>query len=419
MVVGQQFRYFTEISLFHRKRTNTCQTVPDSTPLSTSLDWVANVTGLPDQHSNPQPTRSTDHVDQRKSVASDQSVASDLDDGYAVFSVNRLPNDSLQHSKHPSSNDHPQTTLVQMTQDGTAIKTIIGLGEILWDIFPDSAKFGGAPANFACSVAGLKTIPAEAYMLSAVGKDSLGQQAIQALSDHDVRTDAIQQHAKATGQVNVTLDEHGSASYEFAADAAWDNLSWSDSLADLAAKADAVCWGTLGQRCQPSQDVIQKFVAATPPDCLRVLDINLRSPFWNQSVLKESLPMANVLKCNEDELPVLSQVFEIDGDDRSVLLQLKQRFGLKLVALTRGGRDSMLLQEDEQTRDLEISQLPAIPAEVVDTVGAGDCFTAAIVLGMLGKMRLTDLHQWACQVSAYVCSQSGATPTFPADLSQP
>lgn len=306
-----------------------------------------------------------------------------------------------------------------MTQDATAIKTIIGLGEILWDIFPDATRFGGAPANFACSTAGLKTIPADVYMLSAVGKDSLGQQAIQALSDHDVRTDAIQQNANATGQVNVTLDKHGSASYEFAADAAWDNFSWSDDLADLAAKADAVCWGTLGQRCQTSQDVIKKFVAATPPDCLRVLDINLRCPFWNQTVLKESLPMANVLKCNEDELPVLSEVFEINGDDRSILLHLKQRFGLKLVALTRGDRDSMLLHEDEQTGDLEISQLPAIPAEVVDTVGAGDCFTAAIVLGMLGKMRLTDLHQWACQVSAYVCSQPGATPTFPADLGQP
>lgn len=308
---------------------------------------------------------------------------------------------------------------MQMTQDHTENKIIIGLGEILWDIFPDAARFGGAPANFACSAAGMKTIPAEVYMVSAVGSDPLGHQAIEAIKDHGVRTDAIEQNSKATGQVNVSVDEHGIASYEFAADAAWDNLHWSDDLAELAAQADAVCWGTLGQRCQTSQNVIEKFLSATNPECLRVLDINLRSPFWNQTLLRKSLPMANVLKCNEDELPVLSQIFEMNGDAHSVLLQLKQRFGLKLVALTRGGQDSILLFEGEEFEGEQTSQLPAIPTKVVDTVGAGDCFTAAIVLGMLDNMPLTDLHHWACQVSAYVCSQPGATPPIPTELSQP
>ena len=102
-----------------------------------------------------------------------------------------------------------------MTQDTNVKKTIVGLGEILWDIFPDAAKFGGAPANFACSAAGLKTIPAEVYMLSAVGNDAFGQQAIQSLLSHNVCINAIQQNAKATGRVNVTIDQQGIASYEF------------------------------------------------------------------------------------------------------------------------------------------------------------------------------------------------------------
>ena len=306
-----------------------------------------------------------------------------------------------------------------MTQDTNVKKTIVGLGEILWDIFPDSAKFGGAPANFACSAAGLKSIPAEVCMLSAVGNDALGQQAIQSLLGHNVCTDAIQQNAKATGQVNVTIDQHGSASYEFAADTAWDNLKWSDDFASLAANADAVCWGTLGQRSKHSQKVIQQFVSSTNPECLRVLDINLRSPFWNESLLKESLPMANILKCNEEELVVLSKIFDMSGDDHSILLQIQKRFGMKLVALTRGSRDSILVHETGATRQTETSQLPSIPTEVVDTVGAGDCFTAAIVLGMLGNMKLTDLHRWACQASAYVCSQAGATPRIPLHLHQP
>ncbi|MAI33769.1 MAG: carbohydrate kinase [Rhodopirellula sp.] len=305
-----------------------------------------------------------------------------------------------------------------MTQDTNVKKTIVGLGEILWDIFPDAAKFGGAPANFACSAAGLKTIPAEVYMLSAVGNDAFGQQAIQSLLSHNVCINAIQQNAKATGRVNVTIDQQGIASYEFAADTAWDNLKWSDDCARLAAKADAVCWGTLGQRSQASQNVIQKFVSATPPQCLRVLDINLRSPFWSKSLLQHSLPMANVLKCNEDELPVLSETFDMNGDDHSILLQLQQRFSLKMIALTRGAQDSILVQECGKIQQTETSQIPSIPTQIVDTVGAGDCFTAAIVLGMLNNMKLTDLHSWACQASAYVCSQPGATPRIPVKLHQ-
>lgn len=306
-----------------------------------------------------------------------------------------------------------------MTQTHPVKKTIVGLGEILWDVFPDATKFGGAPANFACSAAGLKTIPAEVYMLSAVGSDSLGEQALRSLNDHLVCIDAIQQNAKATGQVNVTIDQHGCASYEFASDTAWDNLEWSEDWETLATATDAVCWGTLGQRSPASQKVIQKFVSTTSSECLRVLDINLRSPFWTESILKESLPMTNILKCNEDELPVLSRIFDMSGDDHSIMLQLQKRFDLKLVALTRGAQDSILVHQTGAAQETETSQLPSISTEVVDTVGAGDSFTAAIVLGMLSNMRLTDLHHWACQVSAHVCSQAGATPTIPVELNQP
>lgn len=306
-----------------------------------------------------------------------------------------------------------------MKQDQDAPKVIIGLGEILWDIFPDGAKFGGAPANFACSTAGLKSIPAEVFMLSAVGNDELGQKATEKLEAYGVEVDWLQQNDKMTGQVNVTIDDTGSASYEFATDTAWDNLSWSDDLVELAAKTDAVCWGTLGQRCQLSQRTIEEFVSRTSPDCLRVLDVNLRPPFWTQPLLKSSIQLANALKCNEEELPILSDTFDLQGDAWSIMMQLQKRFALKLVAVTRGSQDSILLLKDQKTGELKRSQLPAAPTNVVDTVGAGDCFTAAIVLGLLGKMNLSDLHQWACRVSSYVCSQAGATPVIPKELRQP
>jgi len=298
-----------------------------------------------------------------------------------------------------------------MNRNDARPATIIGLGEILWDIFPDAARFGGAPANFACCTAGLANAETNIHMISAVGRDQLGNRAVGALTDHGVNVSGVQRNSHATGQVHVQLDNHGTASYLFADDAAWDNLLWSDDLAGLAASADAVCWGTLGQRSQPSKDVIQKFVAATPSDCLRVLDVNLRTPYWNDTLLAESLPLANVLKCNEHELPVLASLFKLRGDDTEVLTQLKDRFSLQLVALTRGGQSSTLLHAEQKP-----SILPAIPTEIVDTVGAGDCFTAALVLGLLNNMPVAKLHAWASKTSAFVCSQAGATPTIPAEL---
>jgi len=153
-------------------------------------------------------------------------------------------------------------------------RPVIGLGEILWDVFPDGPRFGGAPANFACHAAALG---AEAHMVGAVGCDELGRRALAELKQRGVQTGAVAcDRKRPTGTVTVTLDPQGHASYTFAADTAWDALAWTQQLAELAAEAAAVCFGTLGQRSECSRRTIQRFVAATPPETLRLLDVNLR-----------------------------------------------------------------------------------------------------------------------------------------------
>ena len=140
----------------------------------------------------------------------------------------------------------------------SARPVIAGIGEVLWDVYPDAAHFGGAPANFACHAASLG---AEAWMVSAVGADELGDRALDSLSQRGVECASVTRDPKhATGRVLVTLDATGQASYEFAADTAWDHLSWSDQRASLARRCDAVCFGTLGQR---SSD----FAGYHPPLC--------------------------------------------------------------------------------------------------------------------------------------------------------
>ena len=292
--------------------------------------------------------------------------------------------------------------------------TVIGIGEILWDVFPDGPRFGGAPANFACSVAELARDRIDVYMAGGVGADDLGRRAIEALHVHGVDTSCVALVDRPTGQVLVKLDAAGASGYEFAADAAWDNVAWSDGLQQLTARADAVCFSTLGQRSEIPCQTIQRFVRATPAECLRVLDINLRPPFWNEEIVMQSLRLANVLKLNDAELSVLADMLGWSGADLELLQRLMERFSLQLVALTRGAAGAVLLSESGERSDL-----PGQPTVVVDTVGAGDSFAAALVVGVLSGLPLATINAWGNRVAAFVSSQPGATPHFPDYLYQP
>ena len=292
--------------------------------------------------------------------------------------------------------------------------TVIGIGEILWDVFPDGPRFGGAPANFACSIAELARDRIDVYMAGGVGADDLGRRAIEALQLHGVDTSCVAVVDRPTGQVLVELDAVGQASYEFAADAAWDNVAWSDGLQQLATCADAVSFSTLGQRSEISRQTIQRFVRATPAKCLRVLDINLRPPFWNEEIVMQSLRLANVLKLNDAELSVLAEMLGWSGADHELLQQLVDRFSLQLAAVTRGAAGALLLRESGEQSDL-----PGQPTVVVDTVGAGDSFTAALVIGLLSGLPLATINAWGNRIAAFVSSQPGATPYIPDYLHQP
>jgi fructokinase len=292
--------------------------------------------------------------------------------------------------------------------------TVIGIGEILWDVFPDGPHFGGAPANFACSVAELGRDRIDVYTAGGVGPDELGRRAIEVLHSHGVDISCVAVVDRPTGQVVVKLDAVGRASYEFAADAAWDNVAWSNGLHQLAARTNAVCFSTLGQRSKISRQTIQRFVRATPTDCLRVLDINLRPPYWNEEILLQSLQLANVLKLNNTELVVLADILRSRGADYELLQQLMERFSLQLVVLTRGASGAVLLSKSGERSDL-----PGQPVTVVDTVGAGDSFTATLVTGLLSGLSLATINAWANRVAAFVSSQRGATPHLPDYLRQP
>jgi fructokinase len=286
--------------------------------------------------------------------------------------------------------------------------TIVGLGEVLWDLFPEGAQFGGAPANFACHAA---MLGADAFVVSRVGDDELGERAIAALRQHGVETRHVgRSRDHATGTVRVELDDAGRPRFEISGDAAWDHVPWSEDLEDLARRTDAVCFGTLAQRADGSRGTIRRFLRATGPDCLRIFDANLRRPFFDDRVVLDSLRLADALKLNDEELPVLASWCGLGGSPRDVLEGLRERYGLRLVALTRGAEGAMLLGDDG------LVECPGTPVDVKDTVGAGDAFTAAMALGWLEGRGLDVVCRHACRVAAFVCSQAGGTPQLPGAL---
>jgi fructokinase len=295
-----------------------------------------------------------------------------------------------------------------MTQPSPSSPIFVGLGETLWDVFPDGAVWGGAPGNVACHAAGLG---AESFMVSGVGCDELGERGIAALETHGIDCRHVQRAPRhPTGTVTVSLGPAGDASYVFASDTAWDHLAWEPSLGELAARASAVCFGTLGQRAEQSRRTICRFLTAAG-QAVRVFDVNLRQAFYSPELIRESLALATVLKLNDDELPVVAAACGVSAEDPvAAVRELAERLGLRLAALTRGAAGSVLVA------DGVVSTRPAEARTIVDTVGAGDAFTAAVVMGMLAGRPLETMHDHAARLAAFVCGHRGATPKIPAEL---
>ena len=289
---------------------------------------------------------------------------------------------------------------------------VAAIGEVLWDVYPDAARFGGAPANFVCHAAALG---ADTPLVSAVGEDDFGYRALATLSSHNVDiTSIVRDQTHSTGYVDVTLDASGRASYRFADDVAWDHVGWADVLSLLAQQVDAVCFGSLAQRSSETRETVRRFVGATPPGTLRMFDVNLRHNFFDKEVIDTSMRLATAVKLNVEELPVVARLCDVQGGDQLEQLRaLLNRYELRIAALTCGP-DGALLVTSEQ-----VSECAAFPTDVVDTVGAGDAFTAALVMDFLQGVPLGEINRHANAVASFVCSQAGAVAPLPAELVSP
>lgn len=284
---------------------------------------------------------------------------------------------------------------------------IVGLGEALWDVLPEGKKLGGAPANFAYHAGqyGLHSIA-----ISALGEDKLGDETAQALEEKELKY-LMPRVPYPTGTVQVTLDDEGVPTYDIKENVAWDNIPFNNEVKAVAQNCRAVCFGSLAQRNVVSRQTIQAFLDATPADCLRVFDINLRQNFYTKEVIMESMKRCNVLKINDEELVQIGRMFGYPGLDMSNKCWLiLGKYDLDMLVLTCGVNGSYVFTPGN------VSYQPTPQVQVADTVGAGDSFTGSFCAAILKGLSVAEAHKLAVEVSAFVCTQNGAMPQIPQEL---
>jgi len=302
---------------------------------------------------------------------------------------------------------------------------IVGLGEILFDCLPEGKKLGGAPANFAyharqCGLNGIA--------VSAIGEDEDGEQILRELSLHDLPVH-LERVPQPTGTVQVTLSDNGIPQYDICQGVAYDNIPWTPAIEDIARNTRAVCFGSLAQRTAVSRATVQKFLDAMPAlGTLKVFDINLRQNWYSREVVEESLRRCNVLKINDEEIVKVAQMYGMKpvrdvnaaASEAERLLQpvdfedqcgeLIRRYELQMVILTCGAFGSYVVTPGE------MSFLATPKVNAVDTVGAGDSFTGSFCAAILAGKSVKEAHRIGVDVAAFVCTQSGAMPEYPAEL---
>lgn len=281
---------------------------------------------------------------------------------------------------------------------------IIGIGEVLWDLFPQGKQLGGAPCNF---VYHANKLGANALVVSAVGNDENGQEILELLDKKNISEELIQVNEHPTGTVEVKLNDQGVPEYVIHENVAWDFIRFDSAIEQKLSATDIICFGSLAQRNNVSGETIASMLNSAGPNTLFVFDINLRQQYYSKETIENSLQLCHILKLNGEELQTISTMLGLTGDsEENRLIELMERYNLQLLALTNGIKGSLLMTPSEK------SFLPTPKIQVRDTVGAGDSFTAAMVVGFAKGELLNKLHQKAVDISAFVCTQDGAMPEY-------
>jgi len=281
--------------------------------------------------------------------------------------------------------------------------SVVCYGEVLWDVYPEGKKLGGAPFNVA---AHLRQLNRAVKVITRIGDDALGAEIETAISSQDLSLDYVQKDTtKETGVVLVTLDDQGHPEYEIKVPVAWDAIALTESNQQAVRESKALVFGSLACRSETSRATLTKLAQLSP---LNICDLNIRQSFYDKELVTNLLELTDILKLNDEEAELLKSFYGLNSE--KALIKLAEDFGLKLIIITKGGEGVTALSEDEEYFS------PAEKIQVVDTVGSGDAFLAAFLDAYFNDLPISDCLHKGCKLGAYVATQPGAIPAHPTNL---
>jgi fructokinase len=281
---------------------------------------------------------------------------------------------------------------------------ILVIGEILFDVFEHERRLGGAPFNFAYH---LKNLGFPVRFISRIGNDALGKEILNILEHHHFDIDDIQiDDMRDTGTVTVQLNSSGNPTFHINTDVAYDHIDYlPKEHSSLMDKANVIYFGTLVQRSKQGFENIRKFMNNRRVDALCFYDINLRQDCYSNKVILTSLEHADILKLNTQELDECKRIIGFSKDNKAFISLLMDRYALKIVAVTGGDKGSELYTGDGffQSKTNRVSSM-------VDTVGAGDAYSAMLVIGMIKAWEPVRMLAMASMFASRICEIRGAVP---------
>jgi fructokinase len=278
---------------------------------------------------------------------------------------------------------------------------VVCFGEILWDILPLGAVPGGAPMNVAYHLQKLNKNPA---LITRIGIDDKGQQLMKIFLDHNVCTDFFQVDNKyETGKVFANPNEFNEVVYDIVKPVAWDFIAWDDSLTDLVKDATYFVYGSLAARNKISKETLFKLLETANN---KVLDINLRAPYYNRRIVEQLLRKADFVKMNLAELELITGWFSNYTSIEDRLKSIGDKFRVSNMVVTMGGDGALLLMNGEITKH------PGFKVAVADTVGSGDAFLAGLLSQLLDNVDSEATLEFASGLGAFIATQRGACPEY-------
>ena len=276
-------------------------------------------------------------------------------------------------------------------------------GEALWDIFPTHKKVGGAPLNVALR---LHTLGFETELITRIGDDELGNNLKEILHEKHFNTIGLQlDRSYGTGEVKVSVDNQGVASYDICQPVAWDFIDANDNAKDCVVNSDAFVFGSLASRSEVSRKTLFELLKIAK---FKVLDVNLRPPFYTLDLLNKLMNKSDFIKVNEEELEeICSSFFENENTSlEGKINKLARHTSCNKICVTKGGKGATLFYEGIFYHN------SGYKVDVIDTVGSGDSFLALLISELLNNQDPQKALNMACAMGALVAASEGANPIF-------